>query len=108
MGGINQFIGRLDPSEHPNGPNWYRINDPCLTFQKENAELKRIDNVVAEMSGPGKAYRKFVDVYIPQDCHVEIRVLDKSGKLFEVYDSEIKRIKPDRIIIPNIGVGGGA
>uniref|UniRef100_A0A6M3III3 Uncharacterized protein n=1 Tax=viral metagenome TaxID=1070528 RepID=A0A6M3III3_9ZZZZ len=104
IGGLTEFVGELDQSEHPNGLNWYRIRNPCIIFTRENKEMKRIDTVVALLSGPQKVYRKFVDIRIPEDSILEIRVLDKNGALYEHYSKEVNRIMPEKIILPEHGI----
>jgi len=104
IGGINDFIGKLDQMLHPMGDRWFRVKDPCLVFTREDTAAKRMTTVVSRMTGPdNKAYRKFVDVYIPANDPMEIRVLDKSGQLCEVYNQEIDRKAPTNIFIPQMG-----
>uniref|UniRef100_A0A6M3IY78 Uncharacterized protein n=1 Tax=viral metagenome TaxID=1070528 RepID=A0A6M3IY78_9ZZZZ len=105
IGGVNDFIGKLDQSEHPLGDRWFRIKDPCLVFNREDPAHKRMTTVVARLSGPdGKSYRNFVDVYIPLTDPVEIRVLDKDGPLCKVYIEERDRKAPTNIIIPQMSI----
>uniref|UniRef100_A0A6H1ZKN7 Uncharacterized protein n=1 Tax=viral metagenome TaxID=1070528 RepID=A0A6H1ZKN7_9ZZZZ len=107
IGGIHEFIGKLQQGEHPNGAGWYRMEDACLTFINKNEEMKRLDTVVAAIDGPNKAYRRFVDFYLSPDMPIEIRVLDKNGGLHKFYNEEINRVKADRIIIPGPSMASG-
>lgn len=101
--GINDYIGRLQQTAHPNGPNWYRLNDVCIVFQQRNQKNQRIEKVLAPLSGPYKEYRKFIDIRVPEDSIIEVRVVDKNGKLYEIYKKEIDRVFPQNIIIPESG-----
>lgn len=107
IGGIHEFIGKLQQEPHPNGPGWYRIKDACLTFIRENKEAKRLDTVVVAIDGPNKTYRKFVDFYLSPDMPIEIRVLDKNGGLYRFYNEEVNRVKADKIIIPGPSMVSG-
>jgi len=108
IGGIHDFIGKFDQTPHPMGEGWYRIKTPCLTFLKEDAVNKRMTTVVSRLTGPdGKNYRNFVDVYIPDSAHMEIRVLNKSGQLHEVYQGEIDRKPSKLIVVPNTVIKSG-
>lgn len=100
IGGAKQYIGELDTNEHPNGPNWYRIKRPCVTFQRMNEAEKRLENVIADNVGTNKAYRNFVDFRIPPDSIIEITILDKNGAMYKFYHEEINRVKRDRIVAP--------
>lgn len=107
-GGINTYLGELEIGEHPLGPNWYRIKNPCITFRRENKDMKRIESVVASIWGNQKMFRKFVDIRIPEDSILEVKVLDKDGGLYKIYKDEINRIAPERIILPdNAGLISG-
>jgi len=104
IGGLTEFLGELDQTEHPNGVNWYRIKNPCIVFTRNNEQMKRVETVVALLSGPQKAYRRFVDIRIPPDSILEIRVLDKNGALYKHYYDEVNRIMPEKIILPEQGI----
>lgn len=104
IGGVHDYIGELDQSEHPMGKNWYRIKKPCITFSQRNEEKQRVDNVVASMVGPHKTYRKFVDIRVPEDSIMEIRVLDKNGDLYKFYQKESNRVSPSLIVMPDSDV----
>ncbi len=108
-GGMNDFIGKLDQTLHPMGENWYRIKDPCITFMQKNEEKKVLQTVIARMSGPpgAIAFRKFVDIRIPECDPVEIRVVDKKGPLYKYYKEEIDRKEPSNIIVPDLTVVPG-
>lgn len=99
-GGIYDYLGELDQSEHPMGDNWYRIKKPCHIFQQKNPDDSSITNIVSSINGSGKIYRKFVDVRIPPDSIMEIRILDKSGQLYRLYRKEADRVDSEIIIKP--------
>ena len=104
-GGMNDYIGKLDQTDHPRGPGWYRIKDPCLVFVREHPTEKKLQRIVTNMAGPAgsRSFRKFVDVYIPDCAPMEIKVLDKSGPLHKFYREEIDR-KKGLIIVPDQGI----
>lgn len=103
MGGIHDYIGELSQTKpHPMGPHWYRINKPCITFLQQGPQ--KLVDVVASMHGPFNKYRKFVDIYIPPDSTMEIRVLDKKGKLFKFYQEELSRKGPDLIKVADSSI----
>lgn len=104
-GGLNDYVGELEQSNHPMGEGWYRINKPCIIFTRENPATKQIQNVIVPMKGiPGQeAYRNYVDVRIPDTMAMEIRALDKEGPMYKLYMQEINR-KKSSIILPNNGV----
>jgi hypothetical protein len=106
-GGINDYIGELDQSEHPMGPNWYRIKNACVTFQHQHPETQRIEQVISYVSN-NKSFRKFVDVRVPDDSIVEVKVVDKDGHLYKVYKAEIARMPSTIIHMPNSGITTGA
>ena len=107
IGGVHDYLGELDQSEHPMGSDWYRIKNPCITFQQQDPQTQKLNNVVASMAGPNKAYQKFVDIRVPPDSIMEIRVLDKKGDLYKVYKQESERVAPSLIHMPSSGVVAG-
>jgi hypothetical protein len=104
-GGVNDYVGKLDQTNHPMGEGWYRINEPCIIFTRENPASKQIQNVIVPMKGiPGQeAYRNYVDVRIPDTMAMEIRTLDKEGPMYRLYMQEINR-KKSSIILPENGI----
>ncbi len=94
IGGVTPFLGELDRGGHPNGSNWYRIHNPCLVriVPSPNDPNKGMVDITT-MEGDESAYRKYVDIRIPEDSILEIRVLDKQGNLYKMYDAAQKRIK---------------
>ena len=109
-GGIHDYIGSLETSgKEAGGGQWFRIHEPCLTFTQDNPALKTRKNIIALMSGaPGaRNYHNYVDIYIPQDSIIEIRVLDKNGDMFRIYRQEVERKPPNMIIVPQMGVASG-
>ena len=103
-GGMNDFIGKLDQAPHPMGDGWYRIYEPCLIFTQDDPKNKRRVQVLAYVPGIEKNFRNFVDVYIPKESCKEIRVLDKAGVLYKIYQKEISRKAPNLILVPEIGI----
>jgi hypothetical protein len=97
-GGVNDYIGELDPAKHKLGPNWYRINDPCLVFADEKGMR------LAAIQGTGNFYKRFVDIRIPEDSIIEIRTLDAGGDLMEAYEKERVREKSKLIQMANAGL----
>lgn len=89
QGGGKGFIGKLQSGDHPNGPDWYRINEPCFqTIKDENG--KKVA-AIARLWGDTKSFRHFIDIRVPKEDPIEIAVLDKNGKMYETYQKELKR-----------------
>jgi len=108
LGGANEYVGILETlSAEAGGGHWYRIHEPCLSFTQDNPALKRRQNILAYMCGAPKNYHNYVDIYIPQDSIIEIRVLDKKGDMFRIYRQEVERKAPNMIIVPQMGVASG-
>lgn len=95
FGGVQNYLGQLDQSEHPNGPGWYRIKNPCNLYISQDKDVVRTQ--ITRIWGVDKFYRKFVDIYCPLDSIMEIRVLDKEGGLYKSYMKELDR--PDLNLI---------
>ena len=109
IAGPNEYLGKLSQAEHPNGEGWYRIEKPALIFQRENPQHKRIDTVITSLPGLNKGYRNFVDIHIPKgQSIIEIRVLDKAGQLYEVYNREVNREGPSLIQVPELMIKTGS
>ena len=104
IGGVHDYLGELDQSEHPMGKHWYRIKKPCLIFRQEDAANKKMTQAVASLAGPQKAYLKYVDIYVPPESIMEIRTLDKNGKLYEIYKQEAERVAPSLIHMPDSSI----
>jgi len=101
FGSINEYVGELDTKPHKNGPGWYRILNPCVVFQQSDPQKGILTNVLMALTGPGNAYKKYVDIRIPDDFVIEIRTVNKSGNMYEFYKKEIDRVVANRIIIPD-------
>jgi hypothetical protein len=104
IGGIHEFIGEVEVGPPMDHGRWYRIKNPCQSFVKQNEVQKRVDTIITSLAGPRKIYRKFVDLYVSHDMPLEIRVLDKNGELYKVYQQEVNRITPENIILPDMGI----
>lgn len=100
-GGIREYMGELDQTEHPLGKTWYRLKNPCVLVQRNNPQKNSVENVIAAIWGHNKAYRKFIDIRVPEESILEIRVLDKNGEFYKVYKQEVERIQQGRIITPD-------
>jgi len=99
IGGLNEYIGVLDQTEHPNGQGWYRLKQAChIGFDQQKKAT-----VITRLGGPKRVYRDYVDIYIPRDSLMEIRTLDKDGELYKVWNDEMRRPKLDRIVLPEGG-----
>lgn len=90
-GGINEYIGELDQAPHKMGKNWYRINNPCMI--REVQTQQGMQTRLMAIQGVGNFYKRFVDIRVPDDSIVEIRVVDKEGDLVEAYRKESVREK---------------
>jgi hypothetical protein len=96
IGGMNEYLGVMDQTEHSNGKGWYRILDAChIGFDPERKATR-----VTRLGGPKHVYRSFVDIYIPPDSIMEVRALDKKGELYNVWRKAITQPKADRIVLP--------
>jgi len=100
IGGITEYIGELDQTEHPKGTGWYRIKNPCYFVQQKSPDGKSITLGVSRIWGVDKLYRKYVDLYCPPDSLIEIRTLDKNGGLYKSYMNQLERPSLDKIIPP--------
>lgn len=108
-GGIHDYVGELSCTLHPNGEGWYRIKKPCMIFKHKDPQSNAVKTVLSSLQGPKQAYKTYIDIYIPPgESVIEIRILDKSGQLYEVYkkESELKRAKradgSNLIEMPNV------
>jgi hypothetical protein len=105
IGGLNDYIGELDQSEHPNGPGWYRINKPVLSFLQQDDKGRPVNALFAYKGAPGEqTYRDYVDIFIPPDDPKEIRTLVKDGPSHKIY-MKIVNAKKSIIHLPNQGKG---
>ena len=99
QGGLHEYIGVLDQTEHPNGSGWWRIKNPC-SYIVQQVNENTVKFRLVRIWGMDKLYRKFVDIYCPSDSLMEIRVLDKDGGLYKAYRQEIDRPDVSRIHLP--------
>ena len=106
-GGLFDYIGELDQSEHPLGKGWWRIKNPCIALARNNPTNNKVELVIAPMRGdPGdKNYKNHVDFYIPETMRVDIKTLDKKGRLYNHYQKRISQAEPSRIIVPDLALG---
>jgi len=95
---MNEYIGKLDQSKHPLGKGWWRIKNPCSVHMIQDGQT--VNRVLSRIWGFAKLYRKFVDIYCPPDSLMEIRVLNKDGEIYKVYNAELNRMSLDRIQAP--------
>jgi len=94
------------------GANWYRILDPCQVFQHKNPQTQSMQLVVASLWGDGEAFKKYVDIRLPDDFAIEIRTVNKQGQLYAVYKKEVERAPREKradgsnlIEVPSFGPG---
>jgi len=97
--GARAYIGKLDISDHPMGADWIRIKDPAEAVMVKN-QAGHLALQINPIDYPHKNYRKFVDMRIPADQQIEIRVLDKNGELYKVYNNAMNAQRATRIISP--------
>jgi len=109
-GGIHEYVGELEQGVHMNGPNWYRIKNPCLIFTTKDPQTHSIQQNIVSLRGVHNTFRKFVDIFVPPESIIEICVADETGDLYKVYHQEIKKEK-SIIELPGnskvVGIGGG-
>lgn len=99
-GGINAYVGELDQANHKNGENWYRIINPCeVRYKAEPNGLTRMG--LSAIWGNGDFFKHFIDIKVPDESIIEIRIVDKEGDLYEAYKKEIKRKKSKIIQVPS-------
>lgn len=91
FGSMHQYVGEFDQGVHKNGPGWYRILNPCVVMQQHDPETKILTNILMSLTGPGDAYKKYVDIRVPDDFVVEIRTVNKKGAMYEFYKGETDR-----------------
>jgi len=103
IGGIHGYIGELDQSKHPMGEGWVRIKNPCAVDIVQDNKTKAVNRVIARIWGIKKLYQKYVDIYCPKDSLKEIRVLDKQGEIYQVYQKELNRPDLNLIKAPTDG-----
>jgi hypothetical protein len=96
ISGNTEFLGEIDQGVHPNGENWLRIKNPCLIAY--NPEKQGV--MIAKMGGIDDVYRPFVDIRIPSNAVMQIRVLDKASELYKTYHRQIEQMKPKNIVLP--------
>lgn len=96
IGGPQEYLGELE--EHPT-PGWVRIKNPCMIGPKREGDMVRV--MIVKHGGHQKAYRPYVDIWIPGDSIVEIRPLHPKGEMFKIYQKEIGRPDIENIIIPD-------
>ena len=107
-GGLNDYVGMLEiMSVEAGGGRWCRIHEPCLLFQMKSPTTRQLQNVLTYMCGAPKNYHPYVDIFIPRDSIIEVRVLDKKGQMFDVYKREISRKAPNLIVVPDMGIAAG-
>lgn len=92
MGGHN-YVGSLDPSEHPLGPEWWRINNPCAMITETNKELKTVTTKLLPLSMGGD-YRPRKDIRC--EAVIEINTLDKNGAFHSAYMDALKGVESKR------------
>jgi len=101
-GSFHDYLGELETFKkgHPNGANWYRIKNPCgFISQSDRNNVARFTAV--RIWGHDKLYQKYVDIHCPPDSLIEIKVLDKEGGLYKMYEAELNRPSLDRIVTPS-------
>jgi hypothetical protein len=99
IGGLTEYIGEMDQGQHPMGKGWYRIKNPAWVLTTSDGNDK-LHTVVGRLGGPQHAYRKFVDIFIPEQSLIEIRVLEKDSDLYKFYLKEVNRPKSELIHLP--------
>ena len=101
FGGVHVYLGEIDQAPHKMGEGWWRILNPCLIFTEKDPVNNRINTVVAALRGPTKAYKQYVDIYMPPSEPIEIRTLDKNGDMYKIYKQESERKDPELIVTPS-------
>lgn len=106
IGGIHEYVGTIEfffdengvQQEHPNGPNWIRLNNPCR-YRLEPADKEGfVKERLFRIQRDDKAYEPHVDIYSPIDSLKEIIILEEEGSLFKLYNNELSRQGYDRLV----------
>ena len=100
IGGVREYIGEMGPLPHPNGPNWYRINNACQVIHTTRKNTNESVRLIQAIDGPQRDYEKYADLRIPEDSIIEITILNPKGNLHNLYKKEINAVKMDRIVAP--------
>lgn len=98
-GGIHRYIGQIDQAPHKMGKGWWRILNPCELV--EGMQNGKKVNVIVAFHYPKANFKRYVDIYIPGDSLIEIRTLDKEGKMYEEYCKVMERQATDLILPEN-------
>ena len=97
IGGINEYLGELDQSSALS-ENWIRIYNPVLVrFVTRGVETGLM---VERLGGPGEAYEKFVDLWLPDTLRYEVRVLREDGHLYATYIKQREMPRIENIVLP--------
>lgn len=96
--GILQIQGRTRMGAH------FRIKNPCFIGQIQagtNSDGQPIiERRVAKYGMPTGDYEEYVDIYVPDDAPIEIRVLREKGALYDQYRKQRKREYVTNILLP--------
>jgi hypothetical protein len=103
IGGVNEWVGEFDSSEHKNGADWIRLKNPCRVAYINSPNGGQGIKLMSAYNA-GSLYKQYVDIRIPSDSIVEVLTLLKDGGLMEAYLKESTREK-STIIQP---VNGGS
>lgn len=101
-GGPIDYVGVLDQRPHKMGKDWYRILNPCerTVIHHQNGGQQEL---LVSIHGPMGRYKQYVDIKIPENMPIEIRVLDDDGDLVEIYKKQVAMKKSDLIVLPGAG-----
>lgn len=94
VGGVNQFIGRLDSIDVAVYGLFLRITNPCLCFVNE----KGIG--LSKLGGELDVFEPHVMIYQPADKPFEIREVTPGNDLAKAYFKEASRKKSEIIAAP--------
>lgn len=97
--GGNDYIGDIKVLSEE---GWYRIFNPCsvnvVQIQTPKGPGEKI--FISAIQQDDDRYEKFVDIFIPPEMIIEIRVLNPDGAYMEIYNRQIARKKSKLIHLP--------
>lgn len=94
VGGVNQFVGRLDFLGIDVYGLFLKIINPCLCYVND----KGIG--LSKLGGEMEIFEPHVLIYQPADKAFEIREVTADGDLAKAYWKEVNRKKPQYIVAP--------
>ena len=98
------FLGKVSSRFDGDITLWWRILDPCFVVSVHDAKTGASQGVkISRIGSAYDHYEHYVDIYIPPQKTIQIRVLKKGSLLFDAYTKEINAPSmPKNIILPGM------